>query len=520
MATRQYIGARYVTKIYENSLDPSSAEWEASVNYEPLTLVTYNNGSYLSKKEVPGSVGDPASNPSYWVQTGFYNGQIAALDAKISNLNGSCYVMHPTGDTTDRSTELRDALDDYSMILFTEGDYYFSSTVSIPSGAKITGCGLNTVLKFASGATGYMFDVDNDVIIDSIKFDGGLASKPSVYDNRGAISFTNKNKTLKVINCEFYGFGGYAIYIADVGYGHLSSLSLVNSYFRYNYAGIYFDHHAEYALIGECTFIDNAYGAYIGGGNNQFNNCGFNHNSIGVFIDGAISTNNGHGIICGCSFNHNTSHALKMADVTLGYNIVNCSFYAATTWEIELDNSVGGISVKDCMFGGSAKIWIHNASIIFFENNNFNGTPSNIAIESGSTCRGLANFLPDGGRVQHTNLSRPLGSETVPVTYVTNSCVADVNGISMTLSGIVLYINFSITINSTPGSNFVTIGKYTLPDNRTLPGDQWIIAPIRNTNNDTMYSMLIGILANGDIQIYAYNNGVGTIRMPITLLTL
>ena len=77
MATRQYIGARYVTKIYENSLDPSSAEWEANVNYEPLTMVTYNNGSYLSKRTVPGNVGNPASNPTYWTQTGFYNGQIA-----------------------------------------------------------------------------------------------------------------------------------------------------------------------------------------------------------------------------------------------------------------------------------------------------------------------------------------------------------------------------------------------------------------------------------------------------------
>lgn len=87
MAVRQYIGARYVTKIYENSLDPSSAEWEASVNYEPLTLVTYNNGSYLSKKTVPASVGDPASNPSYWVQTGFYNGQIASLQSQIDTIN-------------------------------------------------------------------------------------------------------------------------------------------------------------------------------------------------------------------------------------------------------------------------------------------------------------------------------------------------------------------------------------------------------------------------------------------------
>ena len=79
MATRQYIGARYVIKVYENSLNPASSDWEASVNYEPLTLVTFNYGSYLSKKVVPASVGNPADNPSYWTQTGFYNGQIAQL---------------------------------------------------------------------------------------------------------------------------------------------------------------------------------------------------------------------------------------------------------------------------------------------------------------------------------------------------------------------------------------------------------------------------------------------------------
>ena len=89
MAVRQYIGARYVTKIYENSLDPSSAEWEASVTYEPLTMVTYNNSSYLSKKDVPGSVGNPADNPSYWIVTGAYNGQIAALQNQIDTINAT-----------------------------------------------------------------------------------------------------------------------------------------------------------------------------------------------------------------------------------------------------------------------------------------------------------------------------------------------------------------------------------------------------------------------------------------------
>ena len=87
MSIRQYIGARYVTKIYENTIDPASAEWQASINYEPLTLVTYNNGSYLSKKDVPASVGNPADNPTYWVQTGFYNGQIAQLQNDVNALD-------------------------------------------------------------------------------------------------------------------------------------------------------------------------------------------------------------------------------------------------------------------------------------------------------------------------------------------------------------------------------------------------------------------------------------------------
>lgn len=87
MATRQYIGARYVVKVYENSQTAGSAEWEEDTVYEPLVLVTYQNGSYLSKKDVPSTVGNPAANTDYWVQTGFYNGQIANLQHQIDTIN-------------------------------------------------------------------------------------------------------------------------------------------------------------------------------------------------------------------------------------------------------------------------------------------------------------------------------------------------------------------------------------------------------------------------------------------------
>lgn len=84
---RQYIGARYTIKVYENSQDPSSAEWESGASYERLVMVTYLNSSYLSKKDVPQNIGNPADNPEYWVVTGYYNGQIASLQDQIDAIN-------------------------------------------------------------------------------------------------------------------------------------------------------------------------------------------------------------------------------------------------------------------------------------------------------------------------------------------------------------------------------------------------------------------------------------------------
>lgn len=109
---RQYVGARYVTKIYENSLDSSSAEWESNVTYEPLTMVTYNNSSYLSKKDVPANIGNPAQNPTYWVVTGAYNGQISSLQAQIDVINNTTIpnVIADMGSLTDLDTDDKTSL--------------------------------------------------------------------------------------------------------------------------------------------------------------------------------------------------------------------------------------------------------------------------------------------------------------------------------------------------------------------------------------------------------------------------
>ena len=68
MATRQYIGARYVPIF----ADPIA--WVKENSYEALTIVTYLNNSYTSKKPVPANT--EITNTEYWAVTGNYNAQI------------------------------------------------------------------------------------------------------------------------------------------------------------------------------------------------------------------------------------------------------------------------------------------------------------------------------------------------------------------------------------------------------------------------------------------------------------
>lgn len=172
---RQYIGARYVFKIYENSQDPSSAEWESGVTYEPLTIVTYLNSTYASKKDVPGSVGDPASNPAYWVVTGAYNGQIAALQQQIDTINNTTIPNVETAIQT-----LSDKIDaiNNDIVLFGDswstpapnGEHYWCESLAADMGINIYNYAWNGVSYCGSTNTMqdridlFKSDVTNNVV--------------------------------------------------------------------------------------------------------------------------------------------------------------------------------------------------------------------------------------------------------------------------------------------------------------------------------------------------------------------
>lgn len=115
MATRQYVGARYVPKFYENS--DNTSEWRSGVIYEPLTIVTYNGNSYTSKKVVPAEIGNPSVNPTYWAPTGNYSAQVEEYRQEVEEYKTK------TDEIGERLTEVENVSPSEECYIFISDSY-------------------------------------------------------------------------------------------------------------------------------------------------------------------------------------------------------------------------------------------------------------------------------------------------------------------------------------------------------------------------------------------------------------
>ena len=159
---RQYIGARYVPKFFDNN---GSAEWVKGIAYEPLTIVTYLNNSFTSKKPVPSNIGNPAENSDYWVNTANFNAQLEDYKNAVSRLNEELnnYKTETNANIAKIENNLAPLISKkYALWIgdsYVEGnslgddkDKRFSTLVSQRLGV--------TELNYAKGGTGYAAGTD------------------------------------------------------------------------------------------------------------------------------------------------------------------------------------------------------------------------------------------------------------------------------------------------------------------------------------------------------------------------
>lgn len=168
MATRQYIGARYVPKFFDDG--HGGSQWKDNIPYEALVIVTNLGNSYTSKKPVP--IGVQITDTNYWVLTGSYNAQVEEyreqveelsnkFDTENHNNNAGEYYKKlevvgkldlPNGHTTQGATIYNDYLyvfhniNDYSENMiskFKRSDLTLIGRLSLPDGMHGNGLTVN-----------------------------------------------------------------------------------------------------------------------------------------------------------------------------------------------------------------------------------------------------------------------------------------------------------------------------------------------------------------------------------------
>ena len=99
MSVREYIGARYVPVF----ADP--IQWDPTLVYEPLTVVTDQGASYVSRRYVPEGI--QLDNTDYWVLWADFNAQLQHYINEVNTFDGRIDALEdalPIADYTSAST--------------------------------------------------------------------------------------------------------------------------------------------------------------------------------------------------------------------------------------------------------------------------------------------------------------------------------------------------------------------------------------------------------------------------------
>ena len=141
---RQYIGARYVPKFWDNG--SGSTEWTPNIPYESMVVVTYMNNSYTSKVPVPATQIAPNVDTEHWALTGAYNAQVEQyrqevieLGQKVNSLCVNVKEFGAVGDGVhDDTVAFNSAMaGGNKTVLIPVGTYKITDTVSFDDNTTV-----------------------------------------------------------------------------------------------------------------------------------------------------------------------------------------------------------------------------------------------------------------------------------------------------------------------------------------------------------------------------------------------
>lgn len=320
---------------------------------ESKTIFTVTNGKD-GIQGIQGEKGEDGHTPVISIQNGnwYIDGVDTGYKASVTNndlyINANSYGINPgLVDANILNDIFKNEEIKNKYLIFPDGEYIFSNTINLESNWRIEGSS-NTIFKLDESSSDSilmkLYEVDN-VRISNIKFEGYNTSKPNVEGNKIGIVI-EKCRSINLTDLDIYGFSKYGIYSKTMSsYGDSSDgafykqLQIDNCRFYFNYYGTYFDYRCEYTQTSNCVFGENYIGSLNAGGNNIYTGCMWNSNTIGFYLENNGS-NPAHGGCNGCTFNHNSSHAIYIENCINGWVFNGCQIFYG---KIELLNSKGVI---------------------------------------------------------------------------------------------------------------------------------------------------------------------------------
>ena len=287
------------------------------------------------------------------------------------------YELIDDGSGADRTADIFAALASYGECRLGAGTFIVHG-LQMPHSTRLTGRGNATVLQLNSsytsdsavilnwgckldnlkivGAGGYTWTA-NGTITDS---HGLYMTGPSTSDPTSPMyDVDRKRVTLDAL--DIAGFSGGAVCLNSISAATQDGVCMTNSNLHHNNVGVYMPHVAEFNKFTNIRATRNYYGTINNGGNNVFENCGFDGNVVQVLMDNSdgTATNNSHGSFVGCTFNHsnrnaNNGKAIEIKNMTSGEMFVGCQIFYGSTYLTDCE----GVVFSACNYGKGTGVYV------------------------------------------------------------------------------------------------------------------------------------------------------------------
>lgn len=179
MALKVYIGARYTPKF--------EGEWKANKEYAALSVVYYNNKSYVSRKTVPA--GTAVTETEFWVESANWNAQVEQYNQNVTQYKGQVDLYNKNVETYTKQVNkfYADTLHSYET-----RDEMIADT-NIKLGDTLLTCGKDAI----GDGGGSFYQVVNTQSQKTVVLANGLYAAPFEFQPYDYAAFEQKTNEYK-----------------------------------------------------------------------------------------------------------------------------------------------------------------------------------------------------------------------------------------------------------------------------------------------------------------------------------